>query len=242
MELPLNPSERYRPRGISRRKFLGHAAGAAALTVVSSRKIAAALGQAAGQEAGTGASRAALLRVGASKPVNSFDPDKSLGSSMDELSVPVIEKIYTPEMVRQWLSAGWGPITYRNHTELAVEAWHWNSNGRWSDPAHQRGYFVGDAEPTGFIHDLDTRCRIAARRRTAAIPRVTGGLRTAIRPRFGRAIHTSPRRLLAKTTCCIRNGSSWICSLRSRSMPCVSIGASRAHACMKCNIGPALTP
>ncbi len=117
--------------------------------MVSSSKFAAALGQAAG----TGTSRATLLRVDTSKPVNSFDPDKSLGSSMDELSIPVIDKIYTPEMVRQWLSAGWGPITYRNHTELAIEAWHWNSNGAWSDPEHQRGYFVGDAEPTGFIHD-----------------------------------------------------------------------------------------
>ncbi len=149
MEQPLNPSEQQRPRGISRRKFLGQAAGAAALTMVSSPKIAAALGQGSG----TGPSRAASLRVDASKPVNSFDPDKSLGSSMDELSVAVIEKVYTPEMVRQWLSAGWGPITYRNHTELAVEAWHWNSNGKWSDAAHQRGYFVGDAEPTGLIHD-----------------------------------------------------------------------------------------
>ncbi len=135
MQPPLNPSEQHRPQGISRRKFVSHAVGAAALTMVSSHKIAAALDQAAG----TGASRAAWLRVDASKAVNSFDPDKSLGSSMDELSVPVIEKIYTPEMVRQWLSAGWGPITYRNHTELAIEAWHWNSNGKWSDAAHQRG-------------------------------------------------------------------------------------------------------
>jgi hypothetical protein len=149
MELRLNPSQPQRPRGISRRKFLADAAGAAALTMVSSHNIAVALGQGAA----TGASHAALLRVDASKPVNSFDPDKSLGSSMDELSAPVIEKIYTPEMVRQWLSAGWGPITYRNHTELAIEAWHWNSNGKWSDAEHQRGYFVGDAEPTGFIHD-----------------------------------------------------------------------------------------
>jgi hypothetical protein len=45
------------------------------------------------------------------------------------LSIEVIQKIYTPEMVRQWLAASWGPITYRNHTELAIEAWHWNSRG-----------------------------------------------------------------------------------------------------------------
>jgi hypothetical protein len=106
-----------------------------------------------GQDGGPTVSPVTVLRVDTSKAVTSFDPDQSLGSSMDELSVPVIEKIYTPEMVRQWLSAGWGPITYRNHTELAIEAWHWNSNGKWSDAANQRGYFIGDAEPTGFIHD-----------------------------------------------------------------------------------------
>ena len=85
-----------------------------------------------------GAGAAALLRVDAHKPVNSFDPDKSLGSSMDELSIEVIQKIYTPEMVRQWLAAGWGPITYRNHTELAIEAWHWNSTTRQSFPRSRR--------------------------------------------------------------------------------------------------------
>ena len=73
-----------------------------------------------------GAGAAVPLRVDAHKPANSFDPDKSLGSSMDELSIGVIQKIYTPEMVRQWLAAGWGPITYRNYTELAIVAWHWN--------------------------------------------------------------------------------------------------------------------
>ncbi len=149
MEYTLNPSEQNLPRGISRRKFLEHAAGTAALSVLSSGKVLAALGQGDG----SAAPHAALLRVDATKAVNSFDPDKSLGSSMDDLSIPVIQKIYTPEMVKQWLSAGWGPITYRNHTELSIEAWHWNSKGKWSDPADERGYFVGDAEPTEMIHD-----------------------------------------------------------------------------------------
>ena len=118
----LNPPKQDRPRGISRRRFLGNAAGAAALWIAPSRSVVAALGQ----SAGPAASHAAWLRVDTSKPVNSFDPDKSLGSSMDDLSIEVIQKIYTPEMVRQWLAAGWGLITYRNHTELAIEAWHWN--------------------------------------------------------------------------------------------------------------------
>ncbi len=143
-----NSSKQDRPPGISRRKFLGQAAGAAALSIASSRSVVAALGQ-----SGPAASHAALLSIDASKAVNSFDPDKSLGSSMDDLSIEVIQKIYTPEMVRQWLAAGWGPITYRIHTELAIEAWHWNSKGTWSDAANQSGYFTGDAEPTGLIHD-----------------------------------------------------------------------------------------
>ena len=65
---------------------------------------------------------------------------------MDILSHDVVEKIYTPEMVKQCLSAGWGPITYRQNTELSIGAWHWNPNGTWSDAANQRGYFTGSTE------------------------------------------------------------------------------------------------
>jgi len=75
-----------------------------------------------------------------------FDPDKALGSSMDILSHDVVEKIYTPEMVKQCLSAGWGPITYRQNTELSIGAWHWNPSGTWSDAANHRGYFTGSSE------------------------------------------------------------------------------------------------
>src|SRR5207248_5902847 len=41
---------------------------------------------------------------------------------------------------------GWGPITYRNNTELRMAAWHWTENGTWSDPANKRGYFTGSLE------------------------------------------------------------------------------------------------
>jgi hypothetical protein len=78
--------------------------------------------------------------------INSFDPDSALGSSIDVLSHDAIDKIYTPHIIEESLSAGWGPITYRNNSELRMAAWHWTENGTWSDPAHQSGYFTGSTE------------------------------------------------------------------------------------------------
>lgn len=76
-----------------------------------------------------------------------FDPDKSLGSSLDILPARTFEKVFTPEIVKESLSAGWGPITYRQNTELTIGAWHWNPDGAWSDAANKSGYFSGSPEP-----------------------------------------------------------------------------------------------
>src|SRR5262244_3499911 len=78
--------------------------------------------------------------------INSFDPDRALGSSIDVLSRTGIDNVYTPHIVQESLSAGWGPITYRNNTELRMAAWHWTENGTWSDAAHRSGYFTGGTE------------------------------------------------------------------------------------------------
>ena len=78
--------------------------------------------------------------------INSFDPDSALGSSIDVLSHEDIDKVYTPHILQESLSAGWGPITYRNNSELRMASWHWNANGTWSDAAHQSGYFTGSTE------------------------------------------------------------------------------------------------
>lgn len=82
----------------------------------------------------------------AGRSINSFDPDRALGSSIDVLSRTGIDKVYSPHIVQEALSAGWGPITYRNNTELRTAAWHWTENGKWSDAANQRGYFTGSDE------------------------------------------------------------------------------------------------
>jgi len=86
--------------------------------------------------------------------LNSFDPDRALGSSIDVLSRAGIDKVYSPHIVQEALSAGWGPITYRNNTELRMAAWHWTENGAWSDPTNQSGYFTGSTdlkEPLRYI-------------------------------------------------------------------------------------------
>jgi hypothetical protein len=78
--------------------------------------------------------------------INSFDPDSALGSSIDVLSHTGIDEVYSPHIVQESLSAGWGPITYRNNTELRMAAWHWTENGTWSNPADKSGYFTASAE------------------------------------------------------------------------------------------------
>src|ERR671925_954071 len=91
---------------------------------------------------------AQIVRVDATPGhvINAFDPDSALGSSIDVLSRTDINRVYTPHIVQEALSAGWGPITYRNNTELRMAAWHWTEHGAWSDAAHRSGYFTGSSE------------------------------------------------------------------------------------------------
>ena len=99
---------------------------------------------------------AQIVRVDATPghAINTFDPDSALGSSIDVLSRMDINRVYTPHIIQEALSAGWGPITYRNNTELRMAAWHWTENGTWSDAAHRSGYFTGSTdlkEPIRYI-------------------------------------------------------------------------------------------
>jgi hypothetical protein len=98
--------------------------------------------------AGGAAAQAPAVRVDATPghAINSFDPDAALGSSIDVLSHDGIDKVYSPHIVQEALSAGWGPISYRNNSELRMAAWHWSENGTWSDPSHTSGYFTGSSE------------------------------------------------------------------------------------------------
>lgn len=144
-------SEKVESRRISRRKFLRATTGAAAVLGIDPRRPALAGTGSAADSAG--AQRVSTVRVDASPAhaTNSFRPHEALGSSIDILQYGSVDKLYTEPTIKKILSAGWGPITYRQNTELQIAAWHWNPKGTWSDPEHQCGYFTGDAKPTEFL-------------------------------------------------------------------------------------------
>jgi hypothetical protein len=79
---------------------------------------------------------------------NRFIPRYALGSTVDRVPSNATDVFFRPDQIQKVLSAGWGVISYRQNTDLFVQAWHWNPKGTWSDPAG-KGYFTGDKTPTG---------------------------------------------------------------------------------------------
>lgn len=89
---------------------------------------------------------AQTIRVDISHSSNHFVPNQTLGAGVDRIPAEAIDKDLIPSTLEQVFEAGWQPVTYRQNTELAVEAWHWNPQGTWSDPAG-KGYFTGSTTP-----------------------------------------------------------------------------------------------
>lgn len=79
--------------------------------------------------------------------LNRFSPLRALGSTVDRVPSNATDVFFRPDQIQKVLSAGWGVISYRQNTDLFVQAWHWNPKGTWSNPAG-KGYFTGDANPT----------------------------------------------------------------------------------------------
>jgi hypothetical protein len=102
---------------------------------------------------------AADITVDTSKPINSFSPPRALGGSIDRQRAgglnPTQQEteahtnwVMSGVGLKELMGSGWQTVTYRQNTELQIEAWHWNPHGTWSNAAKKEGYFVGDAEPT----------------------------------------------------------------------------------------------
>ncbi len=108
--------------------------------------------------AGAASAQNILVDAAPSHAVNSFSPFRALGGAIDRLGVnggktkeqneKNTEMLLTGPVLKELLGAGWQTVTYRQNTELMIEAWHWNARGTWSNAAKQEGYFTGSAEPT----------------------------------------------------------------------------------------------
>jgi hypothetical protein len=96
------------------------------------------------------------IAVDISRPTNHFVPRETLGAGVDRIAVDAIDKDLLQPRLEKTLASGWQPVTYRQNTELAVEAWHWNPQGTWSNgsngsDAGGKGYFTGSATPTEML-------------------------------------------------------------------------------------------
>jgi len=80
----------------------------------------------------------------------SFVPNQALGAGIDRMNQKFIDETFVKPVIDRVLEAGWGPVSYRQNTELYTDAWHWNPAGTWSDPSG-KGYFVGSSDPTEMI-------------------------------------------------------------------------------------------
>ena len=130
VRMPFSPSVRRRAAATL---LPALAAGAVLLTHT---------GAAAAPPAGRGTVTVDLGHV-----LNRFRPDRALGAGVDGHEQGETRQIYTGRNLRAMRSAGFGALSYRLRTELAVEAWHWNRHGTWSDPAHHEGYWTGSSDP-----------------------------------------------------------------------------------------------
>jgi len=75
--------------------------------------------------------------------LNRFVPTETLGAGIDRIATEALGPQLKQPALGKTLAAGWQTVSYRQNTELLVEAWHWNPQGRWSDPKGQ-GYFIGE--------------------------------------------------------------------------------------------------
>ena len=89
----------------------------------------------------------------ASSLANTIIPIQTIGAGVDAVAAGHVKGIYSPSNVKQMLTAGDGPISYRLYTELSVQQWHWNPQGVWSDPATHSGYFTGSVDSKNPVLD-----------------------------------------------------------------------------------------
>src|SRR6202049_4119901 len=114
------------------------------------KKLAAVLLSLAGCFALASSAAGQTIAVDTSHPTNHFVPKETLGAGVDRIAVDAIDQDLRQPTLEKTLASGWQPVSYRQNTELAVEAWHWNPQGTWSRRSG-KGYFTGSPTPTEAI-------------------------------------------------------------------------------------------
>ena len=80
------------------------------------------------------------------KPLSRFSPIQAFGAGIDGQQSGDTARTYTQPNIDAMLSAGFKPLSYRLRTELGIETWHWNRNGKWSNSASAEGYWTSIGE------------------------------------------------------------------------------------------------
>lgn len=78
------------------------------------------------------------------RPLHRFLPSHALGAGIDGDNGGQQDRKLTPTNIQAMLSAGLKSLDYRLRTELAIDAWHWNPQGTWSDAIRKQGYWTSD--------------------------------------------------------------------------------------------------
>ena len=98
----------------------------------------------------TSAAQSIEVDITPAHSTNHFVPNQTLGAGIDRIPAAAIDKDFLQPTLDKVFASGWQPVTYRQNTELAIEAWHWNPQGTWSDPSG-KGYFTGSTTPADAI-------------------------------------------------------------------------------------------
>jgi len=78
------------------------------------------------------------------RPLHRFIPSHALGAAIDADSGGAQNRKLTPANIQAMLSAGLKSLAYRLRTELAVDSWHWNPQGSWSEVTRKQGYWISN--------------------------------------------------------------------------------------------------
>lgn len=80
-------------------------------------------------------------------PLRSFVPAETFGAGIDGHEAGTTRHLLRSANLERMKGVGFGPMSYRLRTELAVQAWHWNPVGHFSRADGKSGYWTSDATP-----------------------------------------------------------------------------------------------